>query len=143
MQAMIRQRPLAADVATRLSDLRRALERCNAVVFACLFGGAGRGNLKPRSDVDVAVYLDETANPQDARLEAVGAVTSHLGTDEVDVVVLNTAPTALVGRIPGSRRVVLDRQPFRRHRFESQALRAFLDFRILEHTLLSRRYPGG
>jgi predicted nucleotidyltransferase len=99
--------------------------------------------LKPLSDVDAAVYLDETANPVDARPEAVGAVTSHLATDEVDVVVLNTAPTALVGRILGSRRAILDREPFRRHRFESQVLREFLDVRIFEHQLLSRRYPGG
>jgi predicted nucleotidyltransferase len=143
MQGMIRQRPLPADIATRLSELGRVLERCPAVVFAYLFGGAGRGELKPLSDVDVAIYVDETANQVDARLEAVGAVVSHLGTDEVDVVVLNTAPTALVGRILASRRVVLDREPFRRHRFESQALREFLDFRIFEHQLLSRRYPGG
>jgi hypothetical protein len=34
-------------------------------------------------------------------------------------------------------------RPFRRHRFESRALRQFLDFRILEHRLLARRYPGG
>jgi predicted nucleotidyltransferase len=142
MQAMMRQKPPPAEIATRLSDRGRALERCPAIAFAYLFGGACRGHLTPLSDVDVAVYLDETANPVDARLEAVGAATSHLGTDEVDVVVRNTAPTALVGRILGSRRVILDREPFRRHRFESQALREFLDFRIVEHQLLSRGYPG-
>lgn len=140
---MIRHKLLPADIATRLPHLGAALERCPAVLFAYLFGGAGRGDLKPLSDVDVAIYLDETADPVNARLQAIGAVTSHLGTDEVDVVVLNTAPTALLGRILGSRRVILDREPFRRHRFESQALREFLDFRIFEHQLLSRRYPGG
>ena len=88
MRGMIRQRPLPPDIVTRLSDLGSALERCPTVVFAYLFGGAGREDLKPLSDV-----------------------------------VLNTAPTALVGRILGSRRVILDREPFRRHRFESQALR--------------------
>jgi hypothetical protein len=108
MRGMIRQRPLPPDIATRLSDLGPALERCSTVVFAYLFGGAGRGDLKPLSDV-----------------------------------VLNTAPTALVGRILGSRRVILDREPFRRHRFQSQVLREFLDSRVFEHQLLSRRYPGG
>ena len=142
MRAMIRQKTLPADIAARLSDLGQALERC-PVVFAYLFGGAGRGHLTPLSDVDVAVYLAETAVPVDARLEVVGVVTSHLGTDEVDVVVLNSAPTALAGRILGSRRVILDREPFRRHRFESLALRQFLDFRIFEHQLLAQRYPGG
>jgi len=143
MPAMIRQKPLPTDIATRLSDLGRALESCPAVVFAYLFGGAARGDLTPLSDVDLAVYVAETADLIEARLDVVGAVTSHLGTDEVDVVILNTAPTALVGRILGTRRVILDREPFRRHRFESLRLREYLDFRIFEHRLLSRRYPGG
>jgi predicted nucleotidyltransferase len=140
---MIRRKPLPTDIATRLSDLGRALESCPAVVFAYLFGGAARGDLTPLSDVDLAVYVAESADPVEARLDVIGAVTSHLGTDEVDVVILNTAPTALVGRILGTRRVILDREPFRRHRFESLRLREYLDFRIFEHRLLSRRYPGG
>jgi predicted nucleotidyltransferase len=140
---MIRQKPLPTDIATRLSDLGRALESCPAVVFAYLFGSAARGDLTPLSDVDLAVYVAESADPVEARLDVVGTVTSHLGTDEVDVVILNTAPTALVGRILGTRRVILDREPFRRHRFESLRLREYLDFRIFEHRLLSRRYPGG
>jgi len=143
MFGMIRLRPLPSDIEARLSGLRQGLERCPPVVFAYLFGSAAEGKLRPLSDVDVAVYLDEAADVVEGRLEAIGAVTSHLGTDEVDVVVLNTAPTALVGRILGSRRVILDRDPFRRHRFESLALRTFVDFRVLEHRLLARRYPGG
>ena len=74
---MIRQKPLPTDVATRLSDLGRALESCPAVVFAYVFGGAAAGNLTPLSDVDVAVYVAETANAIDARLDIIGAVTSH------------------------------------------------------------------
>ena len=93
--------------------------------------------------MDTAVYLDEAADLVDVRLEVLGVVTKHLGTDEVDLVVLNTAPTALSGRILGTRRVILDREPFRRHRFESLALRKFFDFRIVEHRLLSQKYPRG
>jgi predicted nucleotidyltransferase len=134
---------LPADVDDRLRTLGRALERCSGVVFAYLFGGAVAGRIKPLSDVDVAVYLDETVDPIEARLETIGVVTTHLGTDEVDLVVLNTAPTALTGRILQTRRVICDRDPFRRHRFESLALREFFDFQIFEHRLLARRYGAG
>jgi hypothetical protein len=58
----------------------------------------------------------------------------------VDLVMLNTAPTALAGRVLAGRRVILDRDPFRRHRFESLALRRFFDFRLFEHRLLARRF---
>ncbi|MGH7339217.1 MAG: type VII toxin-antitoxin system MntA family adenylyltransferase antitoxin, partial [Candidatus Rokuibacteriota bacterium] len=123
--------------------LGQALESCPAVRFAYLFGGAARERLTPLSDVDVAVYLDPAANLVAARLEAIEAVTRHLATDEVDLVVLNSAPIALAGRVLASRRVILDRDPFLRHRFESLASREFADFRIFERRLLERRARGG
>ncbi|MBI2525435.1 MAG: nucleotidyltransferase domain-containing protein [Candidatus Rokubacteria bacterium] len=140
---MIRAKPLPADIQSRLHTLGRTLEACPAVVFAYLFGSAATRTLRPLSDVDVAVYVDESADPADARLEILQLLTRHLGTDEVDLVVLDMAPTALAGRILGTRRVILDRDPFRRHRFESQVLRQFMDFRVLEHRLLSRRFARG
>lgn len=144
MGPMLRGKPLPADIARRLSTLGAALERCPPVVFAYLFGGAAGGRLTPLSDVDVAVYLDPAAaDPVAARLEVIQAVVRHLGTDEVDLVALNSAPTALVGRLLASRRVILDRDPFLRHRFESLAVREFADFRIFERRLLDRRARSG
>jgi len=140
---MIRRKALPSDIDQRLPALDEALTRCPSVVFAYLFGGAATGRLTPLSDVDVAVYLDAAADPVDARLDAIRAVTARLGTDEVDVVVLNTAPTALVGRLLATRQVILDRDPWLRHRFESLALHRFFDFRIFEHRLLERRSRRG
>lgn len=140
---MIHKSPLPRDIELRLTTLGQALEGCAGVVFAYLFGGAARGRLTPLSDVDVAVYLEETFDPVEGRLNAIGAATAHLGTDEVDVVVLNKAPVSLTGRILQTRRVICDRDPFRRHRFESLALREFFDFRSFEHRLLARRYARG
>ncbi|MFZ1059731.1 MAG: nucleotidyltransferase domain-containing protein [Candidatus Rokuibacteriota bacterium] len=140
---MIHRHPLPADIEGRLRTLDQALEKCSGVVFAYVFGGAAAGRLRPLSDVDVAVYLEETLDPVEGRLETIGAVTTHLGTDEVDVVVLNTAPISLAGRILQTRRVICDRDPYRRHRFESLALREFFDFHLFEHRLLARRYDRG
>ncbi|CBE67974.1 MAG: nucleotidyltransferase domain-containing protein [Candidatus Methylomirabilis oxygeniifera] len=140
---MIHKALLPQDVEERLRSLGPALQQCSGVLFAYLFGGATVLPLKPLSDVDVAVYLDESVDPVEGRLEAVGVVAAHLGTDEVDLVVLNTAQTALTGRILQTRRVIVDRDPFRRHRFESLALREFFDFRLFEHRLLTRRYGSG
>jgi predicted nucleotidyltransferase len=112
---------LPVDVERRLETLGATLEGRPEIRFAYVFGSAGRGKLRPLSDVDVAVYLD----------------------DAVDVVVLNRAPTALVGRILQSRRVVTERDPFLRHRFESNASRQFMDFRIFERRLLTTRFARG
>lgn len=139
---MIRKTPLPRGIEERIRALGEALARCPGVVFAYVFGGVAKGEIKPLSDVDLAVFLDESVDPIEARLEVLGVATAHLGTDEVDLVILNTASTALVGRIQ-TRRVICDREPFRRHRFESLALRQFSDFRVVEHRLLARRYAGG
>ena len=147
MESMQRMMPdtdrLPTDIEVRLLDLGSALEASPGVLFAYLFGSASRGRLGPLSDVDVAVYLDDTCNPLEARLEAIGRATAQLRTDKVDVVVLNQAPIALVGRILQSRRVLCDRDPLRRHRFESLALREFADFRVFEGRILSRRLFDG
>jgi predicted nucleotidyltransferase len=134
---------LPNDIEARLPDLGPVLAASPGVLFAYLFGSASRGRLGPLSDVDVAVHLDDTCDPLEARLEAIGRATAHLRTDKVDVVVLNQAPIALVGRILQSRRVLCDRDPFRRHRFESLTLREFADFRVFEGRILSRRLTDG
>ncbi len=134
---------LPENIRERLRTLGQALEKCSGVTFGYLIGGAAAGRVGPLSDVDVAVYLDSALDPVEQQLEVIEAVTAHLGTDEVDLVVLNTAPTALIGRILQNRQVICDRDPFRRHRFESLALREFFDFRVFEHRLLARRFAGG
>lgn len=139
---MRRNIPLPPDIGERLATLSHTLGACSALIFAYVFGRAAGGRLRPLSDVDVAVYLEDTADPVEQKFEFLRLVTAHLGTDEVDVVVLNKAPAALVGRILQSRQVIYDRDPFCRQRFESLALRGFFDFRVFEHRLLSRRYAG-
>lgn len=88
------------------------------------------------------MFLADRTDALDARTEITALVTGHFGTDRVDLVVLNTAPTALLGRVLVDRRVLCDKDPFRRHRFESRALREFHDFRLFEHRLLERRRRG-
>ncbi len=140
---MIHRKPLPRDIEDRIATLSTALEACPAVLFAYLFGGVVTGQPTPLGDVDVAVYLAEEVDFLETRLEVVARVSAHLTTDEVDVVVLNNAPTALLGRILARRRVLVDRDPFTRHRFESRALREFFDFRVFEREHLVRRFGHG
>jgi len=135
---------LPADIGRRLDGLGDAIAAAAAdVEFVYLFGSAAEGRLTPRSDVDVAIFVSERADADAVRLDVARAATRHLGTDAVDVVLLNSAPISLAGRILTSRRVVLERAPFLRHRYESLTARMFQDFRIREHRLLARRYAHG
>jgi hypothetical protein len=140
---MNRGRPLPADIAAKLATLGEALEACPGLVFAYLFGSAAQERLTPLSDIDVAAFFAEGRDLDECRLEALRRVTRHLGTDEVDLVVLNTAPSALLARLLPTRRVLCDRDPFCRHRFESLEARKAADFRIFERRLLERRFGHG
>jgi len=133
-----------ADIEGRLSTLGDVLAAgCPAIDFAYVFGSTGTAHATPRSDVDLAIYVADSADPHFTRLETSRIAARHLGTDAIDIVVLNTAPVALAGRVLTSRRVIVDRRPFLRHRYESLTARLFQDFRIRERRLLAERYGRG
>lgn len=131
-------------MAARLDTLGTALaDACPHLRFAYLFGSQATGRAGPRSDIDVAVYLEGAPDPVQARLDLAGTAAVHLGTDHLDLVVLNSAPLSLAGRILQTRRVLVDRDPFLRHRYESLTARMFHDFRIREHRMLAQRFARG
>jgi uncharacterized protein len=123
--------------------IRQALMNAERIVFAYLFGSRVKGTARSSSDFDIAVYLEEGSDFGEEKLDTIGRLTEALHSDDVDVVILNTAPLALVGRILQNRKVVVDRKPFFRHSFESLNIRQFLDFSQKEHAILSRRYGLG
>jgi predicted nucleotidyltransferase len=108
-----------------------------------LFGGLAKGDVHPLSDIDLAVYLKKTDGLAAYKLQLFNKITDAIGTSEMDLVILNTAPISLTGRILEKRKVLVDKEPFSRHGFESLHLREFFDFRIKENALLLRRYGLG
>ncbi len=134
---------LPPEVLSRIPSAAVLLAEDGNVVFAYLFGGLAAGTVKALSDVDVAVYLRKTSGLAVYKLDLFDRVSRALGTAEVDLVVLNTAPTSLAGRILASRRVLVDKEPFVRHVYESRTLRQFFDFHRKEEAILGRRYGVG
>jgi predicted nucleotidyltransferase len=85
-----------------IDRLRAVLTRRPEVREAYLFGSWARGEARPNSDVDVAVYVDErdlevTTFGYDAELAT--DVMAGLGTNRVDVVLLADAPPLLYHRV--------------------------------------------
>jgi predicted nucleotidyltransferase len=135
---------LPPDVQTRLTGLGDAIAACSPdIQFAYLFGSAAAGALTALSDIDVAIHVAPRADGQAVRLAVVRAAARQLATDAVDVVLLNTAPISLSGRVLVSRLVIAERDPYARQAYESLTLRKFHDFRIREHRLLVERSAHG
>lgn len=117
----------------RLKRLTAALDR-DGVVSVSLIGSQARGQAGPLSDVDLAVWhepgLDAAARLR-LRLDLARAASEALGTDEVDVVLLNGATPLFRHRAVRDGRRLLERDPRSRIRFEARALLDYLDTKPL------------
>jgi predicted nucleotidyltransferase len=92
------------------------------------------------SDVDIAVYLSESSDLLEKKLEILGELIAILKTDEIDLVILNEAPLTLRMKILENKKLILDNAPFLRHRYESLAMREYFDFSIKEMAILEKRF---
>jgi len=140
---LIKFEKLPENIMSRISKVAEVLTKEENVLFAYLFGGLARGDASPLSDVDIAVYLRDTQNLADYKLSLFDKLTDALGTSELDLVILNTAPTSLAGRILQNKRILIDKEPFKRHEYESVTLREFFDFSIKEKSIFLSRYGIG
>jgi len=141
VRTMIRFKRIPENIHQKMSLLSDFFLRDSNVIFAYLFGGMVKDRPSPLSDVDIAVYVKDIKKLD--YLEMFGRIADILGTDEIDLVILNNAPLSLAGRILQGRKVLVDKKPFVRHLFESRILREFFDFTIKERVILERRYGIG
>jgi predicted nucleotidyltransferase len=138
---MIRFKKIPEDVHPKIGLLTDLFMEDSNIVFAYLFGGLARGQRKPLSDVDLGIYVKNIRGLD--YLSLFSKISEILSTDEIDLVVLNSAPVSLAGRSLQARKILVDKDPFLRHKYESRTLREFFDFSIKEKEILHRRYGIG
>ena len=117
------------DVASLLTE---ALEPRKEVLEAYLFGSMARGDARPSSDIDVAVFVDESTAAPSAFGIATDIATdliAALGCNDVDVVILNQAPPLLYHRVLRDGVRLFSRDLARTTAREGQALSRYLDFK--------------
>ena len=114
-----------------LARLARALSPREEILEAYLFGSHARGRARRDSDIDIAVYVDE-ARARDGvwgyRAELTTDLMVALGTNDVDVVVLNRAPILLYHRVLRDGVRVLSRDLRATTTRAGQALSRYFDF---------------
>lgn len=127
--------------------LTRALEPRAEILEAYLFGSHARGDAHRLSDIDVAVYIDETraeAGPFGYQADLTTHLMVALGTNAIDVVVLNTAPPLLYHRVLRDGVRVLSRDLRATTTRAGQALSRYFDFLPqMEKMDAARRFAAG
>lgn len=74
------------------------LEPRPEVLEAYLFGSHAHGAAQPHSDIDVAVYIDETVAEEGAfgyRAQLITEIMADLRSNDIDLLILNRAPPVL------------------------------------------------
>ena len=114
-----------------ISGMSLALGR-RPVQFAYLFGSQASGTAGATSDTDVAVYLSDRLPRArwDAVEESIAEALHRLKipVGDLDLVVLNKVGLLLRFRVIHDGRLLYERAPARRIRFEYQTMRDYFDF---------------
>ncbi|MCR4290387.1 MAG: nucleotidyltransferase domain-containing protein [Candidatus Scalindua sp.] len=140
---MIKFKKLLENIHDLLPKAKVYLNEHPRVIFAYLFGGYSRNTRSLVSDIDIAVYISENSDLLQVKIDLLGKLIEIPETDEIDLVILNTASLPLVARIIENKVIVVDKAPLFRHDYESLSLREYFDFSIKEMDILNRRYMLG
>ncbi len=105
------------------------------VLFAYLFGSAARGEAGPLSDIDIAVWLQPSAQAFQQRLLLIEQLCRTLGHDRVDLVDLARSSVLLRYEVIRDGRVLKEDRE-RRVAFEVRVLREYLDTAYLRRVQL-------
>ena len=140
---MIHFEHIPNDILLYIEKLQQALHKDDNVVFAYLFGGLAKGVVTPLSDVDIAIYVNSIEDITEYKMKLFVMLSEILHTSEIDIVILNTAPESITGRILLNKKLLVDKNPHKRHIYESLTLRKYFDFSIKEKQILFRRYGIG
>lgn len=126
---------MSADPDTHELERRliRALRARGEIQEAYLFGSRASGRAQAHSDIDVAVRVDAGALHRGPWYGYAAELTAHLmaalGSNDVDVVILNGAPPVLYHRVLRDGRRILSRDPRATAAHEGYALSRYCDYR--------------
>ncbi len=131
----------ATDLQARLT---RALKPRPEVLDAYLCGSQARGDAGALSDIDVAVFIDEDLaepGPYGYDAELITDLMTELGTNDIDVVLLNQAPPLLYHRVLRDGKLLVTRDLAATTTRAGYALSRYLDFvPQMEKQAAARRY---
>jgi len=121
------------------------------IVSIYLFGSCAEGKQTPVSDIDLAVLLDRDFPSNhyfEKKLELLAIATTTLKTDEIDLIILNQAPSALSYQVLSKGRLLFENDKVKGQRvnFQARTYDRYFDFKPVESVLhegLARRIKEG
>ncbi len=121
----------------------KILSEFTEIEAAYLFGSAASGRLRSRSDIDVALLLRpgvEKTRQLEIRLKLMAGL-EDVFRRPTEVVIINDVSLLLFSEIMKAKKLIYEKDPAYRIRFESQKRKEYLDFRphMIRHSLAFRK----
>lgn len=114
----------------KLNDIFKSFPNLGLVYF---FGSRAKSEAGPLSDYDFAVYFDEKDQKKifEDKIELQNAISKELKTDNVDIVVLNSAENLEIKyNIIQEGKLIFEKEPFKLI-VEPRILNEYFDFRAV------------
>lgn len=121
-----------------LPILREFFRAEDDVELAYLFGSVAEGKAGELSDIDIGVYLGGTmtkAERGSRRIELIFGLTALLGSDSVDLLVLNDTPPVLSFEIIRPNVLIFERDSNLKVDVEQRIMSMYLDWKYYEDRL--------
>lgn len=108
------------------------------VISAFLFGSCHTGSMTPLSDVDIAILFDERLSSEEIENmenEIYVKLTEALGTDEVDLIVLNRAPLSVRFGVLKDKEIIYFSDKQKVIDFQCNVVSKYLDFKPIRDSM--------
>jgi len=127
--ARLEEKPGLIDIRDRIPLLVKYLEKKEDILAAYLFGSYGTAEQTPLSDVDIAILLRGGVKDSfDKQLEISSEVAENADSDDVNVLILNTAPVILQFRVIKTGRLLFARDQNELADFQELVFKVYADF---------------
>lgn len=132
---MIREdRKLPLDVTTKVGEIIQIVAADSDVTALYAFGGLAAGVLKPLSDLDFGVLLDNRLDNKqrfDKHIELIGVFNDTFRTDEIDLIIMNDAPIRMVFQILKTGKMLDCRDTGALIDFRERLVKDYIDFKCM------------
>ena len=108
-------------------DLKETLEKEKDIIFAYLFGSYGKGKPHRKSDIDVAVYLKESTDFFNKKLELIDLISSITKKNKIDILILNQATPFIVHSVLKTGKLLFSKNEELRISFEVKNIKEYMD----------------
>lgn len=129
---MIKEKRLPPNILDKIPQLIDALQKCDDVIALFFFGSLATGKLKPLSDLDIALILDGSLSKDklfNRELELISLISEELGTEEFDLIILNTAPMRFAHQIFRSGKRIFVKDQKKLTDFQEEVIKKYIDFK--------------